>query len=391
MMYIGIPTFGTDHGKSGIGSYLRELLLHLDTVAEDKTYTFELIGPKEDADFYRKGLTNIQWLAVEGADRSPIHNFFWNQTKLPKIVKSRGYDLIFFPAANRRLSSRLHCPSVGTVHDLAVLHMKEKYDFVHSFFNRHMLPHLIRHLDHILTVSEFSKTDIVRFIKVKPETVTVTHLAADLSRFKPALDVNSVRTDLSTRFGFDAPYLLYISRLEHPGKNHVNLIKAFTLARQMLTERYLLVLPGPDKERAEEIHAIANESPFAKDIRFTGFVDWADIPLLYQGSSLFVLPSRFEGFGLPVLEAMACGTPVITSDAASLVEIGGEQTPRFHPDDYPGMANLIVSLLNDPGQREALIETNRMWASNFSWEQTTKATLQSFQTTFVEHPRRTLP
>lgn len=386
-MHIGIPTFGTDHGRSGIGSYLRELLLHFDALAQDNEYSFELIGPKEDADFYCKGLSNIQWFAVEDADRSPIHNFFWNQTKLPSIVKRRNYDLVFFPAANRRLSGRISCSTVGTVHDLAVLHIKEKYDFIHSFFNRKMLPSLIRRLDHILTVSEFSKADIVRFVNVPPERVTVTHLAADLKRYKPALDVATVRADISERFGFDAPYLLYISRLEHPGKNHVNLIKAFTLARQTLKERYLLVLPGPDKERAQEIHEEAQKSPFSQDIRFTGFVDWADIPLLYQGSSLFVLPSRFEGFGLPVLEAMASGTAVITSDAASLVEIGGPQTPRFKPDDVQSMADLIVSQLQDSPQREALVKTNLAWASTFSWERTTELTLQSFHTTFIAHTR----
>lgn len=390
-MHIGIPTFGTDHGKSGIGSYLRELLLHFDVLAGNHEDSFELIGPKEDADFYLKELSHIQWLAIEDADRSPIHNFFWNQTALPSIVKQQGYDLVFFPAANRRLSGRLTCPTVGTVHDLAVLHIKEKYDFIHSFFNHRMLPSLIRKLDHVLTVSEFSKSDIVRFVHMKPEQVTVTHLAADLSRFKPAASVAAVRADISARFGFEAPYLLYISRLEHPGKNHVNLIKAFTLARQMLKERYLLVLPGPDKERAEEIHKEAADSPFAQDIRFTGFVDWADIPLLYQGSSLFVLPSRFEGFGLPVLEAMACGTCVITSDAASLVEIGGPQTPRFHPDDVQGMANLIASLLRDAKQRETLIKTNLAWASTFSWERTTQLTMDSFRTTFNAHSRRYRP
>lgn len=95
-MFIGIPTFGTDHGKSGIGSYLRELLVRFDALKEDSGYTFELIGPKEDADYYLKGLTHIGWYAVEDADRNPIHNFFWNQVKLPSLVRQRNYDLVFF-------------------------------------------------------------------------------------------------------------------------------------------------------------------------------------------------------------------------------------------------------------------------------------------------------
>ena len=387
-MFIGIPTFGTDHGKSGIGSYLRELLVRFDALTEDSGYTFELVGPKEDADYYLKGLTHIGWYAVEDADRNPIHNFFWNQVKLPPLVHQRGYDLVFFPAANRRLSGRLNCPTVGTVHDLAVLHIKEKYDFIHSFFNRKILPHLIRRLDHVLTVSEFSKYDIMRFVGVQDEKITVTHLAADQNRFKPPVDLQAVREDIAKRFGYDKPYLLYISRLEHPGKNHVNLIKAFSLARDAMAEPFLLVLPGPDKERAEEIHEEAARSPYAKDIRFPGFVDWDDIPPLYQGASLFVLPSRFEGFGLPVLEAMASATPVVTSDAASLVEIGGPQTPRFHPDDYQGLATLLLDLLQDREKQESLVKANLAWAASFSWERTTALTLQSFQTTYSTYERR---
>lgn len=387
-MYIGIPTFGTDHGKSGIGSYLRELLIRFDALAEQEGFTFELIGPKEDEAFFRKGLSHILWFGVEDADKSPIHNFFWNQTSFPSLVRKRGYDLIFFPAANRRLSGRLSCPTVGTVHDLAVLHIKEKYDFVHSFFNRKILPHLIRKLDHILTVSEFSKQDIIHFVGVRAETVTVTHLAADQSRFKPPLDRAAVRADLEKRYGFDHPFLLYISRLEHPGKNHVNLIKAYNMAREKLGTKLLLVLPGPDKERSEEIHEEASRSPYAQDIRFPGFVDWADIPLIYQGSALFVLPSRFEGFGLPVLEAMASATPVITSDAASLVEIGGPQTPRFDPDDCEGMASLIVELLGDEKKQHDLVETNLTWAAAFSWERTTSQTIDSFSTTYAQRMRR---
>lgn len=386
-MHIGIPTFGTDHGKSGIGSYLRELLVQFNAIAAHGEFSFELIGPREDASVYLDGLSLLGWYDVEGADTSPIHNFFWNQLQFPKIVKDRGYDLVFFPAANRRLSSRLHCTTVGTVHDMAVLHMKEKYDFIHTFFNRKMLPHLITHLDHILTVSEFSKNDIVEFVGVKPERITVTHLAADSSRFMPPSDRGAVRMDLEERFGFDAPYILYISRLEHPGKNHVGLINAFNLARKNSQERFLLVFPGPDKERADEIHAEAAKSPYAEDIRFTGFLDWVDIPLVYQGAALFVLPSRFEGFGLPVLEAMSCGTPIITSDAASLVEIGGPQTPRFHPDDTEAMAALIVTLLDDEGKSHALVEENVTWASNFTWEKTVDRTLEVFRTTYSQTGR----
>ena len=185
MIRIGITSFGTDNGKSGIGSYLRELLIRFDSDTYTKEFSFELIGPKEDRDHYLEGKSNISWYPVESADRNPVQNFFWNQISLPAICKKQKYDLLFLPAANRRLTGRAPCPTIGTVHDLASLHIKNKYNFSHKIFNEKMLPKLIHGLDQIITVSQFSKDDIVYFAHVPEEKVSVIHLAADKNTFFP--------------------------------------------------------------------------------------------------------------------------------------------------------------------------------------------------------------
>ena len=308
-----------------------------------------------------------------------MQNFFWNQFSLPKICKERGYDLLFLPAANRRLCGKVSCPTVGTVHDLATLHLKNKYDFSHAVFNRKVLPYLIKKLDHIITVSQFSKDDIVHFAHVDASKVTVIHLAADAAKFSPPKDVKAISSWMNEKFGVAGPYLLYISRLEHPGKNHVNLIKAFELFRAQTDKEYYLVLPGPDKERAEEIHAVAEASLYASSIKFLGFVDDQDVSDLYRGAALFVLPSFFEGFGLPVLEAMACKVPVITSDAASLPEVSGPFTPHFDPKDPVAMKDAIVEVLADDDKREIIAEKGLEWAQNFTWEKTVEKTLDIFR------------
>ena len=156
MMRVGLPSFGADGGKSGIGSYLYELIKRFDT---QKEFRFELIGPKSDADHFLSGTKNIDFFPVEGADGSPIQNYFWNQNRLPGICSQRGYDLLFLPAANRRLTGKAPCPTVGTVHDLASVHIRQKYDFKHAVFNRRMLPHLIGKLDHIITVLPFRQQE----------------------------------------------------------------------------------------------------------------------------------------------------------------------------------------------------------------------------------------
>jgi len=388
MIKIGIPSFGTDCGRSGIGSYMSELLHRFDADDLTEEFSFELIGPQTDRDYYLKGKKHILWHQTEGVDGSPLQNFFWNQMSLPKLCKQRGYDLLFLPAANRRLCGKAPCPTVGTVHDLATLHLKNKYDFSHAVFNRKLLPYLIKGLDHIITVSQFSKDDIVRFAHVPASRVTVIPLAADHTRFSPSDDPSSLAPWMKEKYGVDGPYLLYISRLEHPGKNHVNLIKAFELFQDGTEQTYSLVLPGPDKERSGEIHAVANASKYASSIKFPGFVATEDVPNLYRGAALFVLPSYFEGFGLPVLEAMACGVPVITSDAASLPEVSGSLSPHFDPDDPLAMKDAIVAVLGDDKNRAVLAEKGIVWAQKFSWERTVQETLEIFSRIAREGKKR---
>ena len=172
---------------------MRELLNRLDQEPWCERFSFELIGPKKDRDYYLEGKKHITWLPAEGVDGSPMRNFVWNQLTLPGICRKQGYDLLFLPAANRRVCGLAPCPSVGTVHDLATLHIKNKYDFSHAVFNRNMLPMLIKRLDHVITVSEFSKADIVRFAHIPPQQVTVIALAADANRFFPAPDRAAVQ------------------------------------------------------------------------------------------------------------------------------------------------------------------------------------------------------
>lgn len=378
---VGCPSFGTDSGRSGIGSYMQELINRFDDEKLCDEFSFELIGPEKDRDAYLSSTRHISWYQVEGADRSPIHNYIWNQFSLPKICRERGYDLLFLPAANRRLTGRAPCPSVGTVHDMAQLHIPEKYDLIHSVFNRRLLPRLVRTLDHVITVSQFSKDDIVRFSRVPENRVTVTHLAADADRFFPVEDRQASGERVAGKYGFTTPYLLYISRLEHPGKNHVALIQAFDQFRTETGLKYALVLPGPDRERAAEIHAAADQAVHKADIIFPGFIDADDVADFYRGADLFVLPSRFEGFGLPTIEAMACGTPVITSTCASLPEVGGPHTPKFDPDDIEGLARMMRKVLGDRDEWDTLSRQGLEWAAEFSWEKTVAMTLKIFRET----------
>lgn len=375
MKRIGFTSFGTDHGKSGIGSYLLKLIPFFDASTE---FEFEMIGPPEDADVYLKNTQNISFFPISEKWDPPIKSYVWHQYLLPKLCRKRRYDMLFLPAANRRLTGRAPCPAVGTVHDLASLHIAEKYDFPHRYFNTRMLPSLFDTLDAVITVSEYSKNDIVKFTHTAPELINVIHLAADLKDYYPRIAEKHL-PHLKERYGIEAPYLLYISRIEHPGKNHIHLIKAFNIFKEKTGAAHSLVFTGPDKERSKEVHREAEKSPFADSIVFTGFADFEDIPVLYSCASSFILPSRFEGFGLPILEAMASGTLTASSNAASLPEVCGGHALLFDPENIEEIAETIIQLENMPENKKKVMKKQASdWAHSFSWDLTAQKTFDVF-------------
>ena len=196
------------------------------------------------------------------------------------------------PAANRRLTFSYPCPSVGTVHDFSSLHVEAKYDAARMFYIKKVLPFLIKKLDHILTVSECSKKDIVQYVGVPQEKVTVTHLACDSNEFNTNSSIEA-NERIKKNYKIDAPYFIYISRLEHPGKNHVSLIEAYNKMRSKVDEKFLLVLAGSDWNGSDEVHALAEKSDYKSDIIFTGFVPQCDTAELYRASTAMILIAGF--------------------------------------------------------------------------------------------------
>jgi glycosyltransferase involved in cell wall biosynthesis len=264
---------------------------------------------------------------------------------------------------------------VGTVHDFSSIHVPGKYDRARLFYITRVLPFLVRRLTHVLTVSESSKRDIVEYARVPEEKVTVTPLAANPGVFFPR-DQQEAVAMLSPRHAVRTPFILYTSRIEHPGKNHARLIRAFAELKRRDRIPHQLVLAGADRERAEEVHRTAEESGFAEDILFTGFVATEDVPLLYQAADIFVFPSLYEGFGLPILEAMACGTPVACSRISSMPEVAGDAAILFDPDEEGSIASAIGSIICGTDLRKDLSARGLERSRQFSWARTAAQTLQ---------------
>jgi glycosyltransferase involved in cell wall biosynthesis len=384
-MRIGMTTFGCDGGKSGIGQYAIHLLRELPGLQTG--IEVEAMVHESEREIFVGSTPLLSALCLDDRLKNPPMNLLWHQCALPRWCKRRAYDVLFLPAANRRIPAMVPCPTVGTVHDFSSIHMKGKYDPLRVFYITQVLPFLVRRLTHVIAVSESTKRDLVTFARVPGERVTVIPHGVDLDRYFPR-DPEAVRARVGSRYGLIPPYLLYISRLEHPGKNHVRLIHAFERLKATAGIPHQLVLAGSDWTRAEYVHRAAEASPYRRDIRFTGYAPSEDLPDLYGGADLFVFPSLYEGFGMPLLEAMACAAPVACSNVSSLPEVVGEAGALFDPHDEEAMAATIKEVLLNPGLRRHYVEKGLERVKHFTWRTTAARTLEVILDAARAHKKR---
>lgn len=372
-MRVGITTFGADGGKSGMSQYIIKLLQQLDLIPNGPE--FEVIVYDDEKSIFVPPGGKMASICFGNRLRNPLVNLAWHLVSLPRLCQKRGYDVLFLPAANRRLPFWVPCPSVGTVHDFSSTHVEDKYDKARMFFIKRYTPVLIRRLNMVLTVSESSKRDIVNFCRIPDDRVVVTPNGVDLEVYSPQ-DRNQALERVQAKYAVRSPYILYVSRLEHPGKNHVRLINAFSRLKTKTKIPHQLVLAGTPWGRAEEVYETAARSAYAEDISFIGFVDGSDLPSLYSAADLFVFPSLYEGFGMPILEAMACGVPTVCSNLSSMPEIAGDAALFFDPYDEDEICYAMEKILANDELRNQFVQKGFERSLLYSWSSAAKKTLE---------------
>jgi len=375
-MNIGFSAFVMQGGRSGVASYIRELIGHLQQ--EDPVSHYDIMMPMREAELIKLTAPNFQKSLYSDFISRPVVNIAWHNTMLPVIGKIRKFDLLHIPSY-RRIPLVKKCPLVATVHDVATLSMDAKYDAARMFYNRRIVPTQIKNADHIITVSHYSKKDIVERVGVAPEKITVLYSGINHQIFRP-VEKAAARAQLAERYKLDRPFIIYVSRLEHSAKNHVRLIEAFERFKAESDSPHKLVLPGADWNGADIIRARAATSPVHDDILFPGFVPLEDMPLFYSACDLMAFPSLFEGFGFPIVEALACGAPVICSNTSSMREIAGSVVPKFNPYSSDEIFQCLEKTLSGGwswGQRRHGIE----YAAEFDWNRTARQTLDIYERT----------
>ncbi len=372
-MKVCLTTFGGD-GGAGIGQYIHKLLRDFPKIAPD--IQFDVLLYEDEIPLYiPSDAPNIRPVCQDPRLRNPWVNLAWHQTGMPLMCRRERYDVVFITSGNRRLPFYAPCPTVGTFHDLSSLHIQGKYDAVHAFYNLHVMPMLVRRLDWVISISESTKRDLIEYVKIPEERIVIIPQGVELDRYYPR-DKAEAQARVTQRYPIRAPYLMFISRIEHPGKNHVTLIRAFERLKEKDGIPHQLVLVGGDWTRSEAVHQLAEASRFRDDIVFTGFAANEDIPDLYCGCDVFVFPSLFEGFGLPVLQAMSCGAPVACSNVSSMPEVAGDAGVLFSPEDEQSIEEAIRSILTDSSLRQQCIQRGLERSKEFSSERTAAKTVE---------------
>lgn len=265
--------------------------------------------------------------------------------------------------------------SVVTVHDLCYERFPQYFRPTVLRQMKFLIPWSCKRADHILTDSESSKRDIVEFYRVDPDRITVTYLGSS-DGFKP-IDAAIAKEALQGRYGISSDFLLYVGNLE-PRKNLARLLQAFSSLKRQGKIDHQLVIVGQPAWLSSDTFEIVKRDGLTSEVVFTGYVPAEDLPFLYNAASIMVYPSLFEGFGLPVVEAMACGTPVITSFGSSLEEIAGGAALLVDPYSTSAIASALEKLASDRSLQLSLREAGLERSATFSFRRMAEQTCEVY-------------
>lgn len=368
-MRIGINCLYLIPGKvGGTETYLRNILKELANLDKENEY----ILFTNDACAGTFGPLPDKWIEVH-CPFSPfnkIKRVYWEQFVFPNYVRKAKVDLLHSPGYVSPL--KVSCATVVTIHDMHYHYFPETFSLAKQLYWKYYIPRSAEKADRVLGCSENARLDIIKVLGLPPEKVVAPLEAAADFFFKDYPPAETL--DFLAQKNIRKPYLLSVATFNRH-KNMEGVVRCFNQVRAQLEKPYQLVLAGIRSDAYEKVMAEIDKSPYKTDIRVLEALPIEKLPYLYRGAELFLLLSYFEGFGLPILEAMASGVPVVCSNRTSLPEIAGDAGIVVDPDNEPELARRVVELLENPGQRVSMREQGFLRAREFSWTRTARETL----------------
>jgi len=368
----------SSYRAAGISRYIHQLLAHLRPLASESeeivAFTGRWILPPE--------LESTRYFRIRSSALptwNPPVRIAWEQLLQPLAAARERLDLLH----SLGYVQPLLCPakSVVTMLDLSFIRMPETFNPWNRLYLTTMASLSARRCHRIIAISESTRQDVIRYFGVPPGRVEVVYCGVD-TQYRPIQD-----RALLDRFRADrhlpGRFILYLGTLE-PRKNVGRLIEAYARARRQHGIPHKLVLGGAKGWLYGQIFARVGELGLERDVVFASYIPYDELPLWYNCADIFIYPSLFEGFGLPPLEAMACGTPVITSSVSSLPEVVGEAAIIVDPLDVDALAGAIAKVLDDPDLAERLKAAGPRRAARFTWGETAARTLEVYRNVLRE-------
>lgn len=348
---------------TGIGRYFIEVISSIAKINPDIEF---IIYTNFDAaellthDFKSKNIL----VKPYGVSKSrPVANLLFNAFIFPWIIIKERADLLYVP--NFTLLLFKVRPTVAVIYDTIEFKLERKFSKLRTMYRQFIVPRMAQFSDHIITISESSKRDIVELFGVDNGKITITYCAVS----------DNFSLEKVSAIPTDARYMLYVGTVDHPGKNVYNTLKAFESYKSKCDDSLKFVICGMPGKGFETVSEAIKRSPYINDIVYKGYVGDEELYQLYTHAELFIFTSRYEGFGLPVLEAMRYGLPVITSNRSSLPEVAGDAAFTCNPDDVDEMATAIGRIVNEPILRVEMVRKGYENLKRFSWDDAARGTI----------------
>jgi glycosyltransferase involved in cell wall biosynthesis len=367
---IGIDATALPPQPGGAGNYIIQLIRSLASLETDSHFTVFAYPSGYDL-IDLPASPRLDW--VVSPDKSPARRLLWEQMTLPRLVRGSNVALLHSLHYTRPLS--LSCASVVTFHDMTFF----LYPHLHTRSKRIFFPTAIRlsarNADALIAVSENTKKDAVRLLGVPEDKITaIPHGVGE--EFHPISDARLLE-DIRLKYSLPQDFILNVGVVE-PRKNLTLLLKSYQRLR-LQGISLPLVIVGSLGWMYEDVFRLAESLGIKEQVHFTGYVPTRDLPIIYNLSRVFVYPSIYEGFGLPPLEAMACGIPVITTAVSSMPEHVGDAGILIPPQDEKALTNALQKLINDSTLQEELSSKGPERASQFTWKRTAQETLKVYE------------
>lgn len=368
-MKIGIDGRFMDLPSGGLGRYSFELVSNLLKIDKENEFVL-FVRSLKGASMFKK-YPNLQIISAPFP-----HYSFSEQNAFLRLLLKTKLDFVHFTHFNHPLF--YFRPFMVTVHDLTLSQFRYRGRFSQLAYSL-TFKNVIKKAKKIITVSNFVRSQLKSSFNISSRKIATVYNGIE-ENFQPVTNSLSLKK-VAQKYKIPGPYLLYLGQL-YPHKNLERLIEAFNLLRQdphLEIKGTKLVLAGPLNRFFPPLRELVKKLDLEEEVIFTGFVDDDDLPALISGAKAFVFPSLSEGFGIPGLEAMACGVPVVASDASSLPEILSESALYFNPFNVEEMAEKIKEVLLNKSFREKLIKKGFARAKEFSWSKTARETLEVYQ------------